>query len=53
MKLGEACTRRRARLATSGDGRRSRGPAAAEQAGGDDVVDADFTEVKDDDKKSA
>jgi molecular chaperone DnaK len=38
--------------AGGGDGTGDDGPAAAEAEGADDVLDADFEEVNDDDKKS-
>ncbi|MDX2287554.1 MAG: molecular chaperone DnaK [Hyphomicrobiaceae bacterium] len=49
MKIGEAV------YAQSGGaaGGQDKGDSAGNQAGGDDVVDADFEEVKDDKKKSA
>jgi molecular chaperone DnaK len=50
MKLGEAAYKSQ-QQATGGDSGASE--AGGEGGGKDDVVDADFTEVKDDDKKSA
>ncbi|MCB1380015.1 MAG: Hsp70 family protein, partial [Alphaproteobacteria bacterium] len=47
MKIGEALYK--AQSAASGD---QGGEGGASQSGEDDVVDADFTEVKDDDKRS-
>ena len=47
MKLGEMAYQAQQEADVDGDG-----PAAAHAAGPDDVVDADFEEVDDDDKKS-
>ena len=47
MKLGEMAYQAQQEAEGEGDG-----PAAAEADGADDVVDADFEEVEDDDKKS-
>ena len=47
MKLGEMAYQAQQEAGGDGDG-----PAAAEADGADDVVDADFEEVDDDDKKS-
>ena len=49
MKLGEMAYQAQQDAEGDGDGD---GPAAAEADGADDVVDADFEEVDDDDKKS-
>src|SRR5215217_932278 len=51
MKLGEAAYKSQQQGTGSGDAGGSE--AAGQEDGKDDVVDADFTEVKDDDKKSA
>jgi len=55
MKLGEAMYKAQEAGSAGGDGA---GPSGANGSGQkssseDDVVDADFTEVRDDDKKSA
>ena len=47
MKLGEMAYQAQQEAGGDGDG-----PAAAQADGADDVVDADFEEVDDDDKKS-
>jgi molecular chaperone DnaK len=56
MKLGEAMYKAQ-ESASAGQGGDGAGPSGAngsgEKSGEDDVVDADFTEVRDDDKKSA
>jgi molecular chaperone DnaK len=51
MKLGEAAYKNQQQGTGGGDAGSSE--AAGQEDGKDDVVDADFTEVKDDDKKSA
>ena len=52
MKLGEALYKAQGGAAgEGGDG--GAAPGGGREAGADDVVDADFTEVQDDDKKSA
>ncbi|HKG74544.1 MAG TPA: molecular chaperone DnaK [Aestuariivirgaceae bacterium] len=51
MKLGEAAYK--SQQQGTGGGEAGGSDAADEGGGKDDVVDADFTEVKDDDKKSA
>ena len=51
MKLGEAAYKSQQQGTGGGDAGGSE--AAGQEDGKDDVVDADFTEVKDDDKKSA
>ena len=51
MKLGEAAYKSQQQGPGGGDAGGSE--AAGQEDGKDDVVDADFTEVKDDDKKSA
>ena len=50
MKLGEALYKSQAAQAEA-DAARDAGAAGAGSGSDDDVVDADFTEVKDDDKK--
>ncbi|MGE3830617.1 MAG: Hsp70 family protein, partial [Parvibaculaceae bacterium] len=52
MKLGEALYKAQ-QAGAAGDGGDGAAPGGGREAGADDVVDADFTEVKDDDKKSA
>jgi molecular chaperone DnaK len=52
MKLGEALYKAQSAQAPGGDGPDA-GAAGGGQGSGDDVVDADFTEVKDDDSKKS
>jgi len=53
MKLGEAMYKAQETASSGGDGAGPTGANGSGQSGEDDVVDADFTEVRDDDKKSA
>jgi molecular chaperone DnaK len=51
MKLGEALYKSQ-QAGTGPDGDEGAAPGGGQKSGSEDVVDADFTEVKDDDKKS-
>ena len=51
MKLGEALYKSQA--GAGPDGGEGAAPGGGQKAGADDVVDADFTEVRDDDKKAS
>ena len=52
MKLGEALYKAQSQQAGEGAGPDAGAPGGQGE-GGDDVVDADFTEVKDDDSKKS
>jgi len=53
MKLGEALYKAQGAQGTPGDGGPQPGAGAGAKQADDGVVDADFTEVRDDDRKSA
>ena len=53
MKIGEAIYGAQQGAGEAGEGRAGDAAKARSKGGGDNVVDADFEEVKDDKKKSA